>query len=84
MNDSILGHGLLDKSEGNEFNWTWVVNYDGKIALSNVQSIKMHKSDITLTVIAIAILAIMIVIGITSAVDFHPFGGKSPLGSGKL
>jgi hypothetical protein len=69
VNDSIFGHGLLDKSEGNEFNWNWAVNYDGKIALSNVQSIKMEKSDNILTVIAIGISVAILVI---AAINFDP------------
>ena len=53
VNDSISGRGRLDTKEG-FFDPKLVEDFDGKIALSDVQTIKTEKFSIPRTVFAIA------------------------------
>ena len=62
VNDSIVGYGRLDKREGDVFNRKLVVDFDGSIALSDVQKLKLEKFDIIRTVIAIRIPIVIVVI----------------------
>lgn len=80
QNDSIIGHGKSEMLGGKSFSKQSVIDFNDKIALSDVRKIESDKFNLTITLIAVGVpLALIIYTALTFKVL-----GDNPLGSGRL
>lgn len=81
QNDSIIGRGKSEMSGGKSFDKKSIIDFDDKLALSEVLRIEADRFSLALTIIAVGVpLALIIIAGLNFKVL-----GESPLsGMGSL
>lgn len=81
QNDSIIGRGKLEMMKGKSFDKKSILDFDGKIALSEVLKIEADKFSLILTLIAVGVpLALLIY----AALNFEILGDKPLFGTGSF
>lgn len=81
QNDSIAGRGKLEMMKGKSFDKNSILDFDGKIALSEVLKIEADKFSLILTLIAVGVpLALLIY----AALNFEILGDKPLFGTGSF